>query len=1530
MITKDNLPEVLRSFEFEENKNVWTKKYSTGASITVDFNSTKINYAPLDENFSMGEYPTKEKPSSGFVIHRDTTINFNSKENFVCLVCIHLLLKKGYEAKHIVIEPAFKVAHGIKPSFGDILVFDKEYDPLVLIENKTYGAEFSKEWNLMQKDGGQLFGYLGEIVKTMKLCQNLVLFAADFEENRIVPKSHIIALKDNEKRIAELDNPKTFANAQGKYFEVWNQTYRNAKETRGLFEDDIEAYTVGKLKYTINDLNPLSHAEIKPIYNEFAKILRNHAITDFEHSFYILIDLFLCKITDELNNPEDLQFYYKGIARDTPKEYCNRLLKLYQVGKKQLFDVDVINKEEDDIKQIFVDTGRILNGLYTGIKELFEEMKFYNIKKFNFIDVENKEDFEMNFQILIEITSLIQDINLSSSETNHFFGDLFEGLLSKNVHQTEGQFFTPLPIVNFIINSLPQFPNTDKVKVLDYACGAGHFLTEFVKHYPKAKVYGIEKSQTLSQVAKIATIINGSQNSRIVFKDSLGLINTMDVRYQGFEKESFDCLIANPPYSVKGFLNTLEQKDREQFELIKSIDEKAYIKNDSIECFFIERARHFLKKDGLMGIILPVSILSNSNERAYLRTREIILANFNILAIALMNSRTFGSTGTNTVILIAQKVAKKNSESLLHAFMDKKDYSNQYISSGAIDSYIQKQGYPIDEYYALMQDNVLGENLKGTDVFKDYDSNFKPTSINKNIQREWFTESDFYKEGLKERTKEYRILFNSFLESDSYKELEATEHRKQFIAFVKEIEGRKLNIYIQTASNIVAILQSPPEKIGDKSNKNEVIRFLGYDWSNRKGYEGIKYLTNHVMEEDSEDEGDDNDKEIVQAINSIKYIETPLYNPNDDNDVTKISYALRKHITDCCDRFSYGATNVSSEKPFEGKSDELLQYAKLTDLIDFGKTSFNFAIKTKIESENERVLYRRGIQVVGLGYAADFVRGVTFDKNDQEIEPTSKIVLTADNITLAGELEIKKQIYLREDIVIDPQKKLRKDDCFICFSSGSLSHIGKIAFVNENTDYYAGGFMGILRAKDIIIPKFLYYILNTDYMHDIMRQEATGTNIKNLSNKIGSVKIPLPTKALQQKIVSECLNIDVKALEAKEKIKELQENINEIVAGIDGKLVKLGTIAQFKNGLNYKKSTQGISISIVGVADFKENKSPEWDKVQSIKINEHVDDSFLLHKNDLVTVRSNGSRELVGRFMLIDKEPEERTTFSGFTIRVRIMSDDVNNEFLYYLLASADVRQRLTKGSNGANIKSLNQDLLSNLEIPLPSLSEQKDIVDKIGAIEAKIASLKMICDGAAARKEAVLRRELIEDDKQGDAIITDKVINISPSIEENQSFEFGSLVADDSFVLYKWDGLDQKIRDFFSSSQTILLGCYKGKDYFDWIDTHHLYTIRLGKAKGSMETNRKLFDSTKLLVLYELNNPNKLNVYRVDGYQEMNNEKLEALGYPNKKPRKNYLAFSIIPLEMDLSYIMDHHLIEELVQQNTGAAKGTPIFIEP
>lgn len=1345
MITKDNLAALLMhpDFGFKKNGNIYRREYPKGASIEVNFNTQKIMYAPIDSLFKEGEFPSKEKSAKGFVIHRDTTLDFSKNENFVCLVCVHLLLKKGYEPRHIVFEPAFKVGHVNKPSYGDILVFDKEYNPLVLIENKTYGTEFSKEWNLMQKDGGQLFSYLGPLVNVMGLCQNLVLFVADFDEKEIILKNHIVTLKDNEKRLNELENAKSFADAQGKYFDVWNQTYGKSFETKGLFEDDIATYSVGKLKYTIKDLKGLSHAEIRPIYHEFATILRNHAITDFEHSFYILIDLFLCKITDELNNPEELQFYYKGIARDTPKEYCNRLLKLYQLGKQQLFNVEVVNKDEEDIKQIFEDTNRSLtNGLFAGIKELFEEMKFYNIKKFNFIDVENREEFEMNFQILIKIAALIQDINLSSSETNHFFGDLFEGLLSKNVHQTEGQFFTPLPIVNFIINSLPQFPNTGKVKVLDYACGAGHFLTEFVKHYPKAKIYGIEKSQTLSQVAKIATIINGCQDSRIVFKDSLSYINTMDVRYQGFDKESFDCIIANPPYSVKGFLNTMEQKDRDQFELVKYVEEKAFSTNKSIECFFVERALHFLKKDGLMGIVLPSSLLSN--ESIYTKTREVIFANFNILAIAVMNSRTFGSTGTNTVILFAQKV-KKNSEGLLHTFIDKKDYT-QYTTSGAIDSYIQKQGYPQNEYFAFMQANMLGDNLKETDVFKDYASNFKKSSINKSLKKEWFANSSYFREGLKENSKEYKKQFALFLSCSDYKQLEEAEYRRQFIVFAKDIECKKLNVYIQTENSIVAILQSPPDKVNNKGNKAEIVKFLGYDWSNRKGDEGIKYLTSHVQETEASDDDDDKDTEIVQAINSIKYIETPLYNPSDENDVTKFSYALRKHITDSCNKFSFGAKTNSNVQPRLENTSELLQYARLTDLIKFDRTSFNLAVKTEIERISVRVTFKWPLKL--------------FEEIVSNIETGSRPIGGVGNITsgvlsLGGEhidnnsgyLNLSEPKYVPFEFFERSEKgKLQKGDLLIC-KDGALT--GKVAIVRDELEEQkamVNEHVFIIRCGNETTQKYLFFFLYSPFGQDLLRSNITGAAQGGLSrSNLVKINIPYPPDSIQQKIVAECQKIDAEVLEAKEKMAGLQEEIKGIVSNVKGKRMKLGDIYKISSGgtPSRKISAYWINGDIPWVTTTEVTNGIVTSTNECITKSGLENSSARIYPKDSLIIAMYGQGSTRGRTAKLGIEASTNQACAVLYEK----KIEVETDYVWYYMQSQ--YEKLRSISHGSVRPNLNANDIINYEILLPPLGEQRFIVSSIIKIESEIATLKAICDEASARKKAVLHRELIEDGEQ-------------------------------------------------------------------------------------------------------------------------------------------------------------------------------------
>ena len=1001
----------------------------------------------------------------------------------------------------------------------------------------------------------------------------------------------------------------------------------------------------------------------------------------------------------------------------------------------------------------------------------------------------------MNFQILIKITALIQDINLSSSETNHFFGDLFEGLLSKNVHQTEGQFFTPLPIVNFIINSLPQFPNKDKVKVLDYACGAGHFLTEFIKHYPKVKVYGIEKSQTLSQVAKIATIINGSLDSRIVFKDSLSLMNTMDVRYQGFDRESFDCIIANPPYSVKGFLDTLEQKDRDQFVLSKSVDEKAYSTNRSIECFFVERAQHFLKKDGLMGIVLPSSLLSNEN--IYTKTREIIFANFNILAIAVMNSRTFGSTGTNTVILFAQKVAKKNSEGLLHAFIDKKEYT-AYTTSGSIESYIQKQGYPKDEYFAFMQDDILGESLENTEIFKDYQSNFKPSRVAKNLQKEWFANSEYYREGLKENSKEYKNLFTLFLSSNDYRLLEETEYRRQFIAFAKDIECRKLNVYIQTDNNVVAILQSPPEKIDNKSNKAEVVKFLGYDWSNRKGDEGIKYLTSHVQESESSDDDDDKDAEIVQAINSIKYIETPLYNPDDDNDVTKFSYALRKHITDMCNRFSFGTTNENCGKSYIGLSNGLLQFAKLTDMVDFGRTTFNLAIKSTIEKKIAENKYR--FPTKRLEQLLLHIDGPLTKIEKEKIRPEGDIPVVTQE---AGNL-IAGYTDNTEPIIDLP---------LIVFGDHSCT----FKYVDFKFVRGADGTQLIKVNEEEILSEFLLYFL---YAIQIENSDKYERHFKYLKN----VQIPLPPISIQKRIVTECQNIDTEVLEAKKQIVELQEEITDIVSRVNGDSIKLGDIYKISSGgtPSRKKSAYWINGNIPWVTTTEVTNEIITSTNECITKLGLENSSAKIYPINSLIIAMYGQGATRGRTA---KLGIEACTNQACAVLYE-KKIEVETDFVWYYMQSQ--YEKLRSISHGSVRPNLNANDIANYEIPLPSLSEQKDIVEKIGAIESKIATLKMICDGASARKEAVLHRELIEDDKDDIGITTEKAISILTPTDVYQPVDYEPMMAAEPFGRYKWEGFDQSIRDFFNNDQTILVGCYKGKAYRDWIDAHHLYNIRM------------------------------------------------------------------------------------------------------
>jgi len=163
------------------------------------------------------------------------------------------------------------------------------------------------------------------------------------------------------------------------------------------------------------------------------------------------------------------------------------------------------------------------------------------------------------------------------------------------------------------------------------------------------------------------------------------------------------------------------------------------------------------------------------------------------------------------------------------------------------------------------------------------------------------------------------------------------------------------------------------------------------------------------------------------------------------------------------------------------------------------------------------------------------------------------------------------------------------------------------------------------------------------------------------------------------------------------------------------KEVRLGEIATFRNGLNYNKDNFGSGIKVINVSDFKDNSFPEYSKIGELDKSVIRTDNDLLLENDILFVRSNGNRELVGRSLFI-KNLLEPISFSAFTIRLRFTATNIEPLFFSHFFNSQTFRKKLSSQSIGTNINNLNQDILNNLHIPLPPLPTQQRIAAILSA----------------------------------------------------------------------------------------------------------------------------------------------------------------------------------------------------------------------
>ena len=157
--------------------------------------------------------------------------------------------------------------------------------------------------------------------------------------------------------------------------------------------------------------------------------------------------------------------------------------------------------------------------------------------------------------------------------------------------------------------------------------------------------------------------------------------------------------------------------------------------------------------------------------------------------------------------------------------------------------------------------------------------------------------------------------------------------------------------------------------------------------------------------------------------------------------------------------------------------------------------------------------------------------------------------------------------------------------------------------------------------------------------------------------------------------------------------------------------VKLGDIAWFSNGINFGKEAYGKGIKLISVSSFGNKFSPEYYSLEEIK-EDVVRKNDLLNMGDIVFVRSNGNKELVGRCMLID-DLSEKVTYSGFCIRARLKDTSKHDPvFWTYHFKNIAFRKAMSGTAIGANIQNLSQGKLAIYEANVPDIEEQKKIAD--------------------------------------------------------------------------------------------------------------------------------------------------------------------------------------------------------------------------
>ncbi|WP_119685613.1 restriction endonuclease subunit S [Acinetobacter pittii] len=301
----------------------------------------------------------------------------------------------------------------------------------------------------------------------------------------------------------------------------------------------------------------------------------------------------------------------------------------------------------------------------------------------------------------------------------------------------------------------------------------------------------------------------------------------------------------------------------------------------------------------------------------------------------------------------------------------------------------------------------------------------------------------------------------------------------------------------------------------------------------------------------------------------------------------------------------------------------------------------------------------------------------------------------------------------------------------------SLEHLCKTAIYTGFPEKLVHG-MNLLCIRpnpQLIFPQYLLHLLRSSRIRTSLLQFAN-KSVNQASISAGNLKsfvVNIPPLAEQRRIASILDQADELRQKRQQAIEKLDELLQATFIDMFGdpvsnskgwKIDSLNNYGSYKNGLNFGKGESGNQVLYIGVGDFKQlSKIDEVSKLSTIDLNELPSSDYFIKNGDLLFVRSNGNRELVGRCVAVYPN-EELVTYSGFCIRYRIEKTELTSSYLVHLFRAKSFKQTIFDGGQGANIQNINQQLLSRLQIPIPPTDLQEKWSKILLSIEDQKQSL--------------------------------------------------------------------------------------------------------------------------------------------------------------------------------------------------------------